>query len=116
MNADQFNAGFAKPPLVLIVENESAVQKLLGRMLEKFGCRTRVFDCGDELLAAPRQLLMTAVCAFVDDAFPGNLTRLPLSNGAESTSRVSTQPFAKPRHRVSHRRQSRHLPSVVGSQ
>ena len=61
-------------PLVLVVEDEPSLQQMMMRMLERVGYRTCAYDCGDAVLATPRQYLTEAVCAFVDDAFPGNLT------------------------------------------
>lgn len=62
------------PPVVLIVEDEPSILKLLRLVLVRFGFRVHGFTCGDDVLVAPRELLMSARYALVDDAFPGNLT------------------------------------------
>jgi DNA-binding NtrC family response regulator len=60
-------------PLVLVVDDEPSIRTLLRAILMRAGYRVLVFDCGDEILLSPRQPLTEAVCAFVDDAFPGRL-------------------------------------------
>jgi DNA-binding NtrC family response regulator len=61
-------------PLVLVVEDEPSLRRMLRIILKRAGYRVLVFDFGDEVLITPRQHLMEAVCAFVDDMFPGRLT------------------------------------------
>ncbi|MEI8289283.1 MAG: response regulator [Verrucomicrobiota bacterium] len=61
-------------PLVLIIEDDAELRKLLTACLVRNGFRVVPLNSGDEVLTTPRETLMAAECALVDDAFPGNLT------------------------------------------
>ncbi|MEI8289286.1 MAG: response regulator [Verrucomicrobiota bacterium] len=61
-------------PLILLVEDFVGLRKMLTTFLEHQGYQTLELNSGDEVLTVPRETLMAAECAFVDDSLCGNLT------------------------------------------
>jgi len=61
-------------PLILIIEDFAELREMIAAALEHGGYRTLTLNSGDEVLTTPRQILMEASGALVDDAFPGNLS------------------------------------------
>ena len=61
-------------PLVLVIEDEYSLRKLLALCLKRCGYDVVELNCGDEVLVTPRATLLAAGYALVDDAFPGRLT------------------------------------------
>jgi len=64
------SSGTARP-LILIIDDDLA--EMLGQLLED-DFRVLTYKNGDDILTLPRETLMEAACALVDDSLPGNLS------------------------------------------
>ena len=61
-------------PLILLIEDYVDLREMIAAALEHGGYRTLALNSGDDVLTTPRDTLMEARFALVDDSLPGQLT------------------------------------------
>ena len=87
--------------LILVIEDDKPQLEMITAILEHGGFQALGLNSGDEVLTTPREMLMAAACALVDDSLPGNLSGpqtvvvLHLINPGIKVVPISGRPFTE---------------------